>query len=1246
MSGKRPDHRARASGATEIPAISFPEALPITAYREPIQQALRDHQVIIVCGDTGSGKTTQLPKMALQLGRAARGRLIGCTQPRRLAAVTVARRVAEEFGGQVGGLVGYQHRFERRLSRASRIKFMTDGILLAETRHSPLLTAYDTLIIDEAHERSLNIDFLLGLIKRILPRRPDLRVIVSSATLDAGHFSDFFGGAPALSIPGRLHPIEIRYREPGDDEPDLPHLVAQAVDEILAAGPGDILVFLPGERDIRETATLLTGRRLPGAVIIPLMASLPAAEQQRAFQPADGRRIILATNVAETSVTIPGIRYVIDSGLARISRYVHRTQVQRLQIEAISQASARQRAGRCGRIGPGICIRLYGEEDFQRRDPYTDPEILRSSLAGVILTMLDLGMGDIARFPFLDPPAPAMIREGLRELDELGAVRPAPEGGVPKLTTLGWQLAKMPVEPRLARMLLAAHHEEALRDTLTVVAALACDDPRRRPIEQQAEADRAHAAWQTPASDFAALLRLWRWWDDATRGTSQQTGRRLCRQHFLSFARMREWRDLREQLETLCRRLDLAVESERGGDDGLHRALLSGLLGRIGHRDREAGDYRGARGLRFAVFPGSGLFKRQPEWLMAGELVDTSRLYARTAAAIDPRWIEKLAGDRCKRSYHSPTWDAERGFVRATERVTLFGLVIVEGRRCDYTRIEPAVCRDIFIRHGLVAGEFPRPPPLIRDNMELLAAIRLRDEKRRGHGNLLDEERLVAFFDGRLPPDINSADALRAWLKRASRAESESLRLKAEDWIVDDDAAAGFPDTLRIGKARLPLTYRYAYGEEDDGITCTVTREEAPLLRRWPADWLVPGALPEKVQWMLGRLTSAQRRTLGPMDEALSRCLSRLRPGREPLITALANLLQDTFGVRVADGLWSEEQMPPHLRVRFVVMDEKGRPLAAGRDLDAVLRAAGVEEQPAAPAAGAAEPWHRDGLVAWTCGALPEQVDVGRAGWPLINYPALQDQGTSVSLRLFADPAPARAIHHDGVRRLLLLALGSEARRLARLPAWPVPAGLFLRQIGCAPEQVADDLVLALVSDVFLHGQPEVRTPEAFNTRLAQGRGRLAAAQREWQTLVTGIVVLAAECHAAINAVKGSPAAVADMQEQLAWLVFPGFVRYVPRVRLQHYFRYLEALRLRIERLTLNAASDARKMAEVAPFWSRYIELATADPPRRHDRLALDEYRWMVEAFRISCFAQELKAPCPVSAKRLEAQWAKVLQQG
>ncbi|MDD5707533.1 MAG: ATP-dependent RNA helicase HrpA, partial [Kiritimatiellae bacterium] len=866
---------------TDLPApdIRFPEELPICAHREAIQAALREHAVIIVCGDTGSGKTTQIPKMALQLGRGADGRLIGCTQPRRLAATTVARRVAEEFGESVGGLIGYQHRFERQMSGATRIKFMTDGILLAETRADPLLRAYDTLIIDEAHERSLNIDFLLGLLKRIVRRRPELRVVVSSATLDAGQFASFFDDAPVLQVPGRLYPIETRYREPGEDDPDLPRLVAQAVEDLTGEGPGDVLVFLPGERDIRETADVLNGRRLADTEIIPLLASLPAGEQQRAFRLSPRRRIVLATNVAETSVTIPGIRFVVDSGLARISRYIHRTQVQRLQIEAISQASANQRAGRCGRLGPGICVRLYSENDFRRRDPYTDPEILRSSLAGVILTMLDLRLGDIAEFPFIDPPAPAMIREGLRELHELGAVR-LEEHATPSLTTVGWQLARMPIEPRLARMLLAAQGERTLRDALIVVAGLACDDPRRRPLDARAEADRAHAAFLTPASDFAAMLRLWRWWDDETRGKPQSVPRRLCREHYLSFTKMREWRDLRDQLERLCRRLELDVASDAGGDAGLHRALLAGLLGRIGRRDPEQGDYRGAHGLRFAIFPGSGLHRGKPAWVMAGEMVETSRLYAREAATLDPCWIEPLAGELCKRSYHSPQWDGEAGFVRATEKVTLYGLVIVDGRRRDYSRINPAVSRDIFIRQALIAGDFPRPPAVLLSNQELLNAIRRQEEQTRRHGQLLDEDRLAAFFDSRLPPDVNNADAFRRWLRQAAPRESGALLLSADDWIGPDDHAGGFPETLRLGECTFALGYRHAPGADDDGITCRAPRAHAAALRAWRADWLVPGALPDKVRWMLAALPASTRRALGSLDDAVTRCLTRLQPGK------------------------------------------------------------------------------------------------------------------------------------------------------------------------------------------------------------------------------------------------------------------------------------------------------------------------------------------------------------------------------
>ncbi|MDD4101644.1 MAG: ATP-dependent RNA helicase HrpA, partial [Kiritimatiellae bacterium] len=758
-------------------------------YANTIAAALRQNQVLIVCGDTGSGKTTQLPKIALNACRGRQG-MIGCTQPRRLATLAMARRVAEECGEEPGGFVGYQHRFDKKLSPRTVVKFMTDGILLAETRRDRLFKAYDTLIIDEAHERSLNIDFLLGMLKRVLSRRPALKLIISSATLDVGKFSDFFNTAPVISVPGRVYPIETRWRPPEDDEdPDQPRQIAKAVDEILEQGPGDILVFLPGERDIREAAETLQGRHLPNTEIIPLLASLPASEQQRAFHLSSHRRIILSTNVAETSVTLPGIRYVIDSGLVRLSRYNPRTRVQRLQIEPVSQASADQRKGRCGRIAPGVCIRLYDTDDFKKRAEFTPPEILRSSLAGVILTMLDLRLGRIEEFPFIDPPSAAAVREGYRELATLGALKPAtvgqPETVADSLTLIGRQLARLPLEPSLGRILLAAHSEKALADALTVVAALECDDPRRRPLEKQAEADRLHARFLSPTSDFAAIIRLWRWYHEQTAQASRAAARRLCKENFLSYPRMRDWIDLREQLARLCKELGFDTMSNSGGDTGLHRALLSGLLDNIGQRDPETGDYRGARDLRFALFPGSGLAKLKmpkPEharhghkpaphkqnfsrdWIMAGELVETSRLFARTAACIDPDWIEPLAKALCKYSYHSIAWDPHRGFVSAKERATLFGLVIVSARTRDYSRINPVEARAIFMREGLVNGAFPAPlPTFLVANLARIRALLDAEAKTRQHNSFFNSDDALAFYEARLPADVCSASGLRQW---------------------------------------------------------------------------------------------------------------------------------------------------------------------------------------------------------------------------------------------------------------------------------------------------------------------------------------------------------------------------------------------------------------------------------------------------------------------------------------------------
>lgn len=1221
--------------------LNYPEELPICTHREEILAALRAHSVVVVCGDTGSGKTTQLPKMALELGLAAKGRRIACTQPRRLAAVTMAERVASELQTPVGGIVGYQHRFARHVSPDTRIKFMTDGVLLAETRADPLLRAYDCIIVDEAHERSLNIDFLLGILKRVLARRRDLKVVVSSATLDTASFAAFFGGAPVVSVPGRLYPIELRYRPPADgEELDLPRDIAAAVAELPPSD--DVLVFLPGERDIRETADHLARVRHGEDDIIPLLASLPAGEQQRAFRLSPRRRIILATNVAETSVTIPGIRAVIDTGLARISRYVHRTQVQRLQIEPVSQASARQRAGRCGRLGPGTCIRLYSEEDFNSRDAYTPPEILRSSLAGVILTMLDLRLGDIEKFPFLDPPKPAMVREGLRELLELGAIGHAPEGG-PALTDTGRKLAQIPVEPRLARMLLAASENAVLPTAIPVVAALACDDPRRRPIDAKQQADQQHAKFRVPGSDFLGMRKLWDWWETETRELSQAKARKLATSTYLSYPKMREWRDLAHQLETLAKRLKLSsAEPVKRKDDetsaALHRSLLAGLLGRIGKFDEETHDYRGAHGLRFVPHPASALKKATPPWIFAGELVDTARLFARTAAALDPAWIEPVAGDLCKRHWHSPEWDPQSGFVRVTEQITLYGLVIVPARRRDLTRLNPALAREIFIRRGLVDGDFPRPPPPVRENNALLDALRRRAEKLR-RPEIFDAARLEAYFAKVIPADVASADALRKWLARATPVQLGKFHLKKTDWWPNDDVAShDFPDTIRIGDVKMALTYRNAPGEEDDGITCTVRASRAHALRLWRADWLVPGLLPEKLTCLLSALPSSFRRVISPISDTVAGLLAHLKPGTEPLLDAVRRTIDEEWGFRIPAEAFDATRIPAHLRVRYRVVDDAtGRVLVTSRNLDeifTVLTETGgprLSRPTSAPTPS----------TTWTFGTIPEKTTNGHAGWALEHFPALQDEGTGVTLRLFASASAAAAAHANGVARLFLLALGSHARIPFRRNKLPLGAAIYLRDLNYDDDRIADDILAGAVREAFVRDQPPVRDEATFDQRLRERRTALNLAQDEITRIVAESATSAAQIAETLESATAALVATEtaeSIQTQLAWLLFRGFPRVVPLTQLRHYARYLKGVAIRLERARTNPAGDREKEARLAPYWQRY-QSAVTDKSGKYDAARLADYRWMVEEYRVSLFAQELHTPQPVSPKRLDAAW-------
>jgi len=1237
--------------------FNYPRELPICEHREEILALLEKNPVVIVCGDTGSGKTTQLPKMAMELGRGKNGRRIACTQPRRLAAVTVAERVAEELKSPVGGIIGYQHRFGRKVSDLTRVKFMTDGVLLAETRSDPLLRCYDTIIVDEAHERSLNVDFLLGILKRILEKRRDLKVIVSSATLDTERFSQFFGGAPTLSIPGRLFPIEIQYREPPDgEEADLPREISAAIRTLPPND--DVLVFLPGERDIRETADYLQRSQFHrDDETIPLLASLPAAEQQRAFRLSEKRRVILATNVAETSVTIPGIRAVVDSGLARISRYVHRTQVQRLQIEPVSQASARQRAGRCGRLGPGTCIRLYSEKDFESREAYTPPEVLRSSLAGVILTMLDLRLGSIETFPFIDPPRPTMIREGLRELLELGAIRHDADHDI-ALTAIGHKLARIPVEPRLARMLLAASQFATLPSALPIVAAMSCDDPKRRPVDEKEKADQAHAQFRVPGSDFLGTLKLWKWWDEKSKELSQTQLRKLAPKTFLSYPKMREWRDLVRQLTDLSKHLGLDIESDNGGPDALHRALLTGLLARIGHLDPETNDYRGAHALRFALHPSSTLGKRSrtphaaqhkangerrqaaPEWIVAGELVDTSRLFARNAAEIDVRWIEPLAGDIAKHSYRSPEWDAENGFVRATEQVTLYGLVIVPARRRDYSRIDPALSRQMFLLHGLVMGEFPHPPPLVRENAALIGEIKKRAERLR-RPELFDANALAHHFDEAIPHEIVSTRDLAKWLRVATEEERSRFRLDKRQWLPKVGiSSAAFPDSIRIGGVKLALSYRHTPDDpERDGITCTVRKSDAAVLKLWSADWLVPGALPEKLAFLLGVLPSSLRRVVSPISDTVAIIAPLLSPGEKPLVDAVREVLKAHNGIAIPATAWENVKYPPHLLVRYRIKDEDGRIVVETRDLEAALAAAGVGGR----GASASSPQDDEKHVSWDFGTLDERQTASSAGWTLTHYPALSDEGDGVKIKLFKSADDAARSHEAGVVRLFFLRLTQHTRPSFATNRLPLSAGLYLGTIGYERSRIADDLLWAAIRMGAVAGFAPIRSEEDFETRFKEQRGAIDAAKAELSTLFSSILESAAGCAERLETAAPAEDIYDAVETQLAWLVFPGFLKAVPPERLKHYDRYLRGIRVRIDRARSNPSGDRTKESRVEPYWERYHEAILGKGPKIANRDALAEYRWMVEEFRVSVFAPEVRAAIPVSEKRLDAKWAEAL---
>jgi ATP-dependent helicase HrpA len=1235
-----------------LPQPTYPDDLPVVARRDDIARAIASNQVVIICGETGSGKTTQLPKICLELQRGVNG-LIGHTQPRRIAARTVATRIAQELKSPLGQAVGYKVRFSDKVSSNTYIKLMTDGILLAETQGDPILRRYGTIIIDEAHERSLNIDFLLGYLKRLLPRRPDLKVIVTSATIDAERFSKHFSDAPVIEVSGRMFPVEVRYRplktkdktkaKVGDktavqEDEDIEAAILDAVDDLARErGGGDILVFLPGEREIRETAEALRKHHPSGAEILPLFARLSFEEQDRVFKPHGGQRIVLATNVAETSLTVPGIRYVIDAGLARVNRYSYRNKVELLQVEKISRASANQRAGRCGRVAAGVCIRLYDEEDFAARDEFTDPEILRSSLASVILRMKSLKIGDVEDFPFLEPPPPRMIADGYQLLAELGAVDDENQ-----LTQIGWQLAKFPIDPRISRMIIAAKQENCLAEVLIIASALSVQDPRDRPFDRAEAADRAHQQFQDERSDFMGYLKLWKFFDEAIK--HKKSNRKLADQlaeNFLSQRRLREWRDIHGQLAALTGEMGLRENEIPATFEQIHRALLSGLLGNLGFKNDE-GEYLGARGIKFAIFPGSVLRKAQPKWVMAGELVETARLYARCVAKIDPDWIERIAGEMVKRHYFDPHWEKDRAMVTAYERVTLYGLTIVPKRGVHYGPINPQEAREIFIRRALVEGDYQTTAKFFLQNQIVIKEVQALEHKARKRDVLVDEHTLHAFYDALIPPGIHNGAAFDAWRIEAENKNPQLLYL-TRDYLMrhaaTDITEAQFPETLSVGDVSFKLRYRFEPAHPLDGVTVTVPLHLLNTLEETPFDWLAPGMIRDKVAAYLKALPKTLRRNLFPLPEQVTAFLSQCDTSK-PFTTALANFVRQRAGQPVAPDVWDGAEIPAHLKMIFRVIDDAGREMASGRDLAALKTQLGQAAQLTFGTLGKIETGiERDNIKVWDCGDLPEQISFTRNGRKLTGYPALVDERESVAIRLFDVKQAADAAMRLGVTRLMRLVLKEQMKQLEKNLRGFDQAALQLRSVA-GVDDLREDVIAAITDRAFIGEDVLPRNQKDYETQLKRARTRLPAVSEGACRLLAAIGVEYHQVSLALGAAKGVlslPAA--DIRAQLSRLIFKGFFSKTPWEQLTHLPRYLQAMQRRLEKYPRDIERDAKHAVSLGEWWKRYEELMEKQTQAGAVDARLQELRWQLEELRVSLFAQELKTPYPMSYKRLEKFW-------
>ncbi|MDO6747712.1 ATP-dependent RNA helicase HrpA [Gilvimarinus sp. 1_MG-2023] len=1242
--------QARAQAVPQ--SIEFPENLPVSGKRDNIAELIRDHQVVVLAGETGSGKTTQLPKICLQLGLGVKG-MIGHTQPRRIAAQTVGARVAEELGSNLGEMVGYQVRFTEQTTETSLIKVMTDGILLAEIQQDPMLNRYDTLIIDEAHERSLNIDFLLGYLKQLLPKRPDLKLIITSATIDVERFSQHFNNAPVIEVSGRTYPVDVWYRpmiDSDSEDNDSHQAIIDAISEIdqherkTGKGRGgDILVFLSGERDIREAAKRLRHADFRHFEVLPFYARLSLAEQNRVFSSHKGRRIVLATNVAETSITVPGIRYVIDTGVARISRYSVRTKVQRLPIEPISQASANQRKGRCGRVSDGICVRLYSEEDFLGRPEFTDAEILRTNLAAVILQMLQLKIGDIHKFPFVDAPDSRLINDGFKLLQELHAV-----DGKQRVTADGRRLAQLSVDPTLARMLLAASDLGALDEVLIIVSALSIQDPRERPAEKQQAADQMHRRFWDENSDFVGYVNLWRYYEEQRQALSQNQLRKLCKKEFLSYLRLREWRDIHRQLKLTGQKLGLKFNKEAADYASVHQSMVTGLLGNIGFHN-EGREYLGARNRKFSIFPGSSQNKKRPKWMVAAQLMETSQLFAHDVAKVEPEWLLEAAKHLVKRNHFEPHYDVKSGQVKAFEKVSLYGLTLVERQRVNYSQINPVECREVFIRAALVEGRYvkrgQKAPDFYRHNQKLIEELEALEAKSRRRDILAEDETVFQFYDERIPGDVINRAGFENWRKQAEEKQADVLKIPRERLMqrtVQDISEAQFPDELEWQGMRFPLTYHFEPGHSDDGVTVNVPMSLLHELPEHRLDWLVPGMLRDKCIDLLKSLPKSLRKHFVPVPDVVDKALSAMAVDNVPLIEALSHQLKRQTLVEVKESDWQQANIEDFFRFNIRVVDDRGKAIAASRDLSE-LRAS-YKEKVQSNIRDAADDMTREGITQWDL-QLPETVELKRKGISIRAYPALVDKADSAAMEVLDNPRQAHYQSLAGVSRLILLECRETVKYLNKELLKGKELGLTVVQLG-KRDAVVDDICMAAACQLGLAGGELPRDEQAFAAAVAKVKPELVERSQALADILVQslarVVAIKKQLKQSKNALTMALAA-GDVSRQLDGLFYPKIVFNTPYDWFCQYPRYLEAIQVRLEKIVLNAQKDRVQMAEIEVHEGRLEEyLSKNGDYQLHENPLLAQYRWSIEELRVSLFAQTLKTRLPVSGKRLNKLWQEI----